>query len=47
MRLLGVAKIEDLNESFIDQKNLKLRLPKANDVLYDTAYEPLTFPDFR
>lgn len=33
MRLLGVSKIEELNESFIDQKTLKMRIPKANDVL--------------
>lgn len=44
MRLLGVGKIEDLNDSFIDYKNLGLRNPRINDVLYDEGYLPLEFP---
>lgn len=47
MRLLGVGKIQDLDESFIDAKNLRLRNPKINDCLYDDAYQPLVFPEFR
>lgn len=47
MRLLGVSKIEELNESFIDYSNLKFRIPRANDSLYDAAYVPLSFPEFR
>lgn len=47
MRLLGVKRIEDLNESFIDAKGLNLRTPRANDVLYDSAYMPLSFPEFK
>lgn len=47
MRLLGVDKIEDLNESFVDARNLKLRNPRIADSLYDEAYQPLTFPEFR
>ncbi|CDF87169.1 BN860_00298g1_1 [Zygosaccharomyces bailii CLIB 213] len=46
MRLLGVEKIEDLNESLVDYRGLNLR-SKANDVLYDSAYEPLSFPEFK
>lgn len=40
MRLLGVRKIEELNESFVDCNSLKFRVPRANDSLYDTAYVP-------
>ena len=47
MRLLGVTKIEELNESFVDYNSLKFRVPKANDSLYDNAYMPLTFPEFK
>ncbi|QLQ81236.1 hypothetical protein HG537_0E05920 [Torulaspora globosa] len=47
MRLLGVGRIEDLNESFIDAKNLALRNPRTNDALYDEAYEQLFFPQFK
>lgn len=47
MRLLGVRKIDDLNESFIDCKNLTLRNPKAGDSLYDEAYQPLIFQEFK
>lgn len=47
MRLLGVSRIQDLDESFIDCKNLTLRNPKAGDSLYDEAYQPLVFRDFK
>lgn len=47
MRLLGVRKIDDLDESFIDCKNLTLRNPKAGDSLYDEAYQPLIFQEFK
>lgn len=46
MRLLGVDKIEDLNESLIDTTNLKLRSPVVSNRLYDGAYEGLSFPLF-
>ncbi|CUS21753.1 LAQU0S03e10000g1_1 [Lachancea quebecensis] len=47
MRLLGVDKIEDLNENLVDISGLKFRNPRANDVLYDEAYQPLRFPPVR
>lgn len=47
MRLLGVSKIEELNESFVDYKSLNFRVPRSNDSLYDSAYVPLTFPQFK
>lgn len=47
MKLLGVDKIEDLNESFIDAKNLAFRNSKVNDALYDQAYEQLSSPEIR
>lgn len=47
MRLLGVDKISDLDETFIDPHNLKLRNPKVSDTLYDDGYIPMSFPKFR
>lgn len=47
MRLLGVDKIEDLDDSFIDYKNLNLKNPRINDVLYDEAYCSLSAPEFK
>ncbi|SCU82633.1 LAMI_0C00232g1_1 [Lachancea mirantina] len=44
MKLLGVGKVEDLNESLVDATNLKFRNPRVNDVLYDQGYMPLKFP---
>lgn len=41
MRLLGVDKISDLNEDFVDASSLKLRGARTNDALYDQAYQPL------
>ncbi|CDO95214.1 unnamed protein product [Kluyveromyces dobzhanskii CBS 2104] len=47
MRLLGVDKIEDLNESLVDARSLSLKNPRINDALYDQAYEPMQFPEFK
>lgn len=47
MRLLGVDKIEDLNETLVDCKSLSFKNPRINDSLYDEAYEPLQFPKFQ
>ncbi|SCU79157.1 LANO_0A05270g1_1 [Lachancea nothofagi CBS 11611] len=47
MRLLGVERISDLNESLVDVNSLKFRNPRANDVLYDEGYMSLRFPEFK
>lgn len=47
MRLLGVDKIEDLDESLVDFRSLSFKNPRINDALYDQAYEPLQFPEFK
>lgn len=46
MRLLGVDKIEDLNEDLVDTTNLKFRSPVVNNRLYEGTYEGLSFPLF-
>ncbi|SCU80659.1 LADA_0B08834g1_1 [Lachancea dasiensis] len=47
MRLLGVERISDLDESLVDFKSLSFRNPRANDVLYDEGYMSLRFPEFK
>ncbi|SCU91380.1 LAFA_0F03400g1_1 [Lachancea sp. 'fantastica'] len=47
MRLLGVDRISDLDESLVDFKSLQFRNPRANDTLYDQGYMPLSFPAFK
>ncbi|EGV66726.1 hypothetical protein CANTEDRAFT_129077 [Yamadazyma tenuis ATCC 10573] len=48
MKLLGVDKIEDLNEDLIDSSNLKFRSAVVNnDRLYDGIYESLGPPIFK
>ncbi|CAH6721458.1 cytochrome b2, mitochondrial [[Candida] jaroonii] len=42
MKLLGVTKLEDLNEDLIDTRNLKNR--RFHNDVHNDIYEPLTFP---
>lgn len=46
MKLLGVGRIEDLNEDLVDIESLKFRNPAINDRLYDSAYQELSSPKF-
>ncbi|EGV63279.1 FMN-dependent dehydrogenase/cytochrome heme-binding domain [Yamadazyma tenuis] len=45
MRLLGVSRIEDLNDSFIDTRFQNRSMP--NDRLFESVYEPLESPPFK
>lgn len=45
MRLLGAAKIEDLDESFLDLKNMTRQTARNN--LFDKVYEPIYVPQFK
>lgn len=46
MRLLGVNKLEELNESFVDTKYMQTRYV-PDDVLFNRVYEPVPLPRFK
>ncbi|CAX45618.1 L-lactate dehydrogenase [cytochrome], putative [Candida dubliniensis CD36] len=46
MRLLGVNKLEELNESFVDTRFMQTRYV-PDDVLFNRVYEPVPLPKFK
>lgn len=46
MKLLGVSRIEDLNEDLVDTSSLKFRNPSINDRLYDSDSDGRAAPKF-
>lgn len=47
MRLLGVTSLDQLDESYVDIRNLTNRCSNANDLLFNKAYEDLGHPAFK